>query len=97
MSRKKVVSLELVSVASQRLERCWVRPVDVTLIDRANHHFSQPLLYQVATAALSPGEFAFASRSLFSRTANFSVLLEEVKGVDVGMQEVITAVAQFSR
>lgn len=65
-------------------------PVDVTLIDRANHHLFQPLLYQVATAALSPADIACASRSLFSHSENVAILLDEVQGVDTGSQEVLT-------
>ena len=58
------------------------RAVDVTLIDRRNHHLFQPLLYQVATAALSPAEIAGPIRAIFSRARNVRVLLDEVTGVD---------------
>ncbi len=57
--------------------------VDVTLIDRRNHHLFQPLLYQVATGALSPGEIAQPLRSVFRRQANTRVLLGEAIGIDV--------------
>jgi NADH dehydrogenase len=57
--------------------------VDVTLIDRRNHHLFQPLLYQVATGALSPGEIAQPLRSVFRRQANTRVLLGEATGIDV--------------
>ncbi|WP_205479477.1 NAD(P)/FAD-dependent oxidoreductase [Sphingomonas arenae] len=56
--------------------------VRVTLIDRRNHHVFQPLLYQVATAALSPADIAGPIRSILSRYANVRVLLDEVEGVD---------------
>jgi NADH dehydrogenase len=56
--------------------------VDITLIDRTNHHLFQPLLYQVATAALSPAEIATASRVLLRRHRNATVLMAEVVGVD---------------
>ena len=55
---------------------------DVTLIDRTNHHLFQPLLYQVATAALSPADIATASRVLLRGQDNATVLMAEVEGVD---------------
>jgi NADH dehydrogenase len=55
---------------------------DVILIDRTNHHLFQPLLYQVASAALSPAEIATASRVLLRRNSNATVLMSEVLGVD---------------
>lgn len=55
---------------------------DVTIIDRTNHHLFQPLLYQVATAALSPGDIAMPIRSVFRRQNNISVLLAEVIAID---------------
>jgi len=57
--------------------------VDVTLVDRVNHHLFQPLLYQVATAALSAGEVAPALRSMFRDRANVRVVLAEVTDIDV--------------
>ena len=56
--------------------------VDVVLIDRTNHHLFQPLLYQVATAALSPADIATASRTLLRGQANVTVLMGEVMAVD---------------
>lgn len=56
--------------------------VDVTLIDRRNHHVFQPLLYQVATAGLSPGEIASPIRWILRRQRNVTVLLGEVIGID---------------
>ena len=56
--------------------------VEVTLIDRENHHLFQPLLYQVATASLSPAEIAWPIRGLLRRQRNTCVLLGEVTGVD---------------
>ena len=55
--------------------------VSVTLIDRRNHHLFQPLLYQVATAGLSPAEIAAPIRTLLSRYSNVSVLQAEVLSV----------------
>ena len=57
-------------------------PVDITLIDRENHHLFQPLLYQVATAGLSPADIAWPIRSLVRRQRNTRVLLGAVTGVD---------------
>ena len=57
------------------------RDVDVTLVDRRNHHVFQPLLYQVATAALSPADIAGPIRAIFSRAPNVRVLLDEVTSV----------------
>jgi NADH dehydrogenase len=57
-------------------------PVDVTLIDRVNHHCFQPLLYQVATAALSPADVAWPIRHILRKQKNATVLMAEVTGVD---------------
>jgi NADH:ubiquinone reductase (H+-translocating) len=65
--------------------------VNITLIDKKNHHCFQPLLYQVATAALSPADVAWPIRSIFSDQANTTVLMAEVTGVDVAGQVVATA------
>lgn len=61
---------------------------DVTLIDRTNHHLFQPLLYQVATAALSPADIATANRVLLRRQSNATVLMAEVIGVDTDRRTV---------
>src|SRR5262245_47406556 len=63
-------------------------PVRVTLVDRSNHHLFQPLLYQVATAALSPGDIAQPIRSILRRAANVEVLLGEVSGIDLAARRV---------
>jgi NADH:ubiquinone reductase (H+-translocating) len=56
--------------------------VDITVVDKRNFHLFQPLLYQVATAALSPGDIAWPIRSMFSRTPNVDVVMLNVQGVD---------------
>ena len=66
-------------------------PVDVTLIDRRNYHLFQPLLYQVATGSLSPGEIAAPLRSVFSRQKNTRVLLGEVVDLDPVTKRVMLA------
>jgi NADH dehydrogenase len=55
---------------------------NITVIDKTNHHLFQPLLYQVATAALSPADIATPIRSIFSKNKNVEVLLGEVKSID---------------
>jgi NADH dehydrogenase len=55
---------------------------NITVIDKTNHHLFQPLLYQVATAALSPADIAIPIRSAFSKNKNVEVLLGEVKSID---------------
>jgi NADH dehydrogenase len=57
-------------------------PVQVTVIDRHNHHLFQPLLYQVATAVLSPADIAAPIRSVLRKQTNIEVLLDEVIGVN---------------
>ncbi len=62
----------------------------ITLLDRRNHHLFQPLLYQVATAGLSPADIATPIRSMFRDYPNLRVLLGEVSGVDVGGKTVLS-------
>src|SRR6202453_3877695 len=57
-------------------------PVDVTVIDRRNHHTFQPLLYQVALAVLSPAQIAQPIRTIVSRNTNTEVLMDEVTEID---------------
>lgn len=64
-------------------------PVQVTLVDRRNHHLFQPLLYQVAAAALSPADIASPIRAILRKQSNTRVLLAEVTAVDVGAREVV--------
>ncbi|HXK18346.1 MAG TPA: FAD-dependent oxidoreductase, partial [Polyangiaceae bacterium] len=64
--------------------------VQITLVDRSNHHLFQPLLYQVAMAGLNPGDIAVPIRSVLSRQANARVLLAEVTGVDLAAKRVQT-------
>src|ERR687897_3390887 len=58
-------------------------PVDVTLVARTTHHLFQPLLYQVATGILSPGEVAPATREILRRQRNVEIRLGEVTDVDL--------------
>jgi NADH dehydrogenase len=72
--------------AAKRLKNA---PVEVTLIDRRNHHLFQPLLYQVATGALSAADIATPLRALLKNQRNARVLLGEVTGFDVPNRQVI--------
>lgn len=64
------------------------QPVRVTLLDRRNHHLFQPLLYQVATATLSPGDIAAPIRWIFRRQRNLRVLLADVESIDVAARRI---------
>src|SRR5258706_14995025 len=64
-------------------------PVQVTLVDRRNFHLFQPLLYQVATGGLSPGEIASPLRHVLERNRNTSVWLAEVTDIDVAGRKLI--------
>ena len=66
-------------------------PVDVTVIDRRNHHTFQPLLYQVALAVLSPADIAQPIRTILRRQPNTEVLMDEVAGIDVQDRQVSLA------
>ena len=65
--------------------------LEVTLVDRRNHHLFQPLLYQVATAGLAPSDIAWPIRGILTRQKNVTVLLDEVSGVDLDARRVITS------
>ena len=62
--------------------------VDVTVVDRRNHHTFQPLLYQVALAVLSPADIAQPIRTILRHQANTEVLMDEVIGIDVQARRV---------
>src|ERR1700740_957702 len=64
-------------------------PADVTVLDRRNFHLFQPLLYQVATGSLSPGEIASPLRSILSSQKNTRVLLGEAVDLDAARRRVI--------
>jgi NADH dehydrogenase len=66
-------------------------PVEITLVDRANHHLFQPLLYQVATAGLSAGDIAAPLRQILRAQRNCSVRMGEVTGIDLAGREVALA------
>lgn len=69
--------------------------VDVTVIDRQNHHLFQPLLYQVAMAGLSPADIAAPIRSMLSRYRNIRVLLGDVQSLDLVRQVVVADIGEL--
>lgn len=74
--------------AAKALKRAEVR---VTVIDRSNHHLFQPLLYQVATAALNPSDIASPIRRILRKQGNAEVLLADVEGIDPARRVVVLA------
>ena len=72
-------------------------PAQIILIDRANHHLFQPLLYQVATAALTPSQIATPIRSILRKQKNVTVVLGEVTGVDKERRCVLVSTADRER
>src|SRR5689334_10411110 len=72
--------------AARELRRA---PVRITIIDHSNHHLFQPLLYQVATAALSPADIATPIRRIFRHQRNVEVLLAEATAIDVQGKRVV--------
>src|SRR5689334_24996783 len=64
-------------------------PVRVTLVDRRNHHVFQPLLYQVATAALSPADISAPIRSVLRKVKNCRVVLAKIRGVDLNRRRLL--------
>src|SRR5687768_16580369 len=64
-------------------------PCEVTIVDRYNHHVFQPLLYQVATAGLSPGDIASPIRWILRKQARLRVLLANVRGIDSAAKRVM--------
>lgn len=87
-ARPKVVVIGAGFGGLNAVQRLAPAPVDVVLIDRNNHHLFQPLLYQVATAALAPSDIATPIRSIFARHRNVEVVLGEVDGVDPAARSV---------
>jgi NADH dehydrogenase len=78
--------------AAKKLAR---KDVQITVIDRTNYHLFQPLLYQVATAALSPADISAPVRSVLSKFKNVDVILAEVESVDVAAKKVKTPDLEF--
>ena len=78
--------------AAQALART---PAEVVVLDRRNHHLFQPLLYQVATAGLSPADIAWPIRGILRSQSNVTVQLGSVRGVDRSAREVMVGDARL--
>jgi NADH dehydrogenase len=87
-ARHRVVVIGAGFGGLQAVLRLKGAPVDITLIDRRNHHLFQPLLYQVATASLAPSEIAWPVRHLVARRPEVRTILGEVTGVDMAGRQV---------
>ncbi|MCC6137847.1 MAG: NAD(P)/FAD-dependent oxidoreductase [Bdellovibrionaceae bacterium] len=72
------------------------KDIHLTVIDRRNYHLFQPLLYQVATAGLSPAEIAVPIRSELSRYKNVDVVMSNVTGIDISTKKVITSDSSYN-
>src|SRR5258705_1303509 len=64
-------------------------PFDVTIVDQHNYHLFQPLLYQVATAGLSPADIASPIRGILRRQDNVNIILAQVSGIDAARKDVL--------
>ncbi len=81
--------------AARALGHAQAKELAITLIDRSNHHLFQPLLYQVATAGLSPANIAMPIRSVLRRQSNVEVAMAEVTGIDPIARLVLTKAHRF--
>ncbi len=72
------------------------KDIDVTIVDQENYHLFQPLLYQVATAGLSPNQIATPIRQIVSRASNIKVLMDEVTGIDKDSSELVTRTSRIA-
>jgi len=89
--RSRVVILGAGFAGIKAAQRLGKLPVDVTIIDRKNHHTFQPLLYQVALAVLSPGDIAQPIRSILHKNRNTEVVMDEVLAIDTTARQVSLA------
>ena len=91
MQRKKLVVIGGGFAGLWAVRRLAKTPIDITLIDRSNHHLFQPLLYQVATAGLAAPSIAAPLRHILSGQRNVTVLMGEVQRIDTGARRVVLA------
>jgi NADH:ubiquinone reductase (H+-translocating) len=89
MGRPRVIIIGAGFVGLNAAKKLKNAPVDVLIIDQNNYHTFQPLLYQVATAALEPTDIAYQVRGVFRRQKNFRFLQGKVTGVDWAAQDVL--------
>ena len=96
MLRPRVVIVGAGFGGLQAAESLSRAPVDVTIIDRHNYHCFQPLLYQVATAALSPADIAWPVRHILRSQKNCTVFMAEVTGIDAQARVVKAGIYEFA-
>ncbi len=96
MERKKVVIVGAGFAGLNVVKKLAGKDVDVLIIDRRNYHLFQPLLYQVASAGLSPADIATPIRAIVSDDRNVKVMLANVSSVDLAQKKVITEKDQIS-
>jgi NADH dehydrogenase len=87
--RKRVVIIGAGFAGLSAAKRLSSSPFDITVLDQHNYHLFQPLLYQVATAGLSPGDIAAPIRGILHRQRNARVILGKVSGIDLEQREVL--------
>ena len=88
-NRKKLIVIGGGFAGLNLIEKLKNAPIDITLIDKRNHHLFQPLLYQVATATLSPRDICVAFREIFAKQTNTTVIMGEVTQINKEAKEVI--------
>ncbi len=86
--RKQVIVVGAGFGGLRVVQKLCKQPVEITLIDKTNHHLFQPLLYQVATAALAPSDIAVPARAIFKRNKNVHVRMGEVVDVDTDKKKI---------
>ncbi|MEM1386132.1 MAG: NAD(P)/FAD-dependent oxidoreductase [Pseudomonadota bacterium] len=94
-SRKRVVIIGAGFGGMTAAKTLAKADVDITVVDRRNYHLFQPLLYQVATADLSPADVAWPIRGIFAKDENVQVALNEVRDIDLQAREVIGETQRF--
>ena len=95
-SKKKIVVIGAGFGGLTAVQRLKNADAEITLIDKRNHHLFQPLLYQVATAGLSPSDIAWPIRNILAKQDNVRVVLGDVTDVDVSAKQVHTEVGDYS-
>jgi len=94
--KKKIVVIGAGFGGLTAVQRLKNADAEITLIDKRNHHLFQPLLYQVATAGLSPSDIAWPIRSILAKQDNARVVLGDVTDVDVSAKQVHTEAGDYA-